>query len=155
MGFRNCGLASGEGAVALPPLTIWALRVALCYLGIGFSLGAVMLGAQETPLAVTVLQLRPLHLELLLIGWTVQLAMAVAYWILPRHQGSGREKRWLAVSALLLLNLGVVSVGVGAVLGVPRPILVAGRAAELTGALCFAAHAWSRVRAYSFRKFAR
>ena len=73
----------------MPALTVWALRIALCYLGIGFTLGALMLAAHGLTLAPTLLRLRPLHMELLLIGWTVQLALAVAYWILPRRPGSG------------------------------------------------------------------
>jgi cbb3-type cytochrome oxidase subunit 1 len=135
----------------VPALTVWGLRIALGYLGVGFTLGALMLAARGLALAPTLLRLRPLHMELLLIGWMVQLALAVAYWILPRRPGWGRVNEPLAWGALLLLNLGVLTVGVAGVLGAPSSVLIAGRSAELLAALGFAAHAWPRIRAYSLR----
>jgi cbb3-type cytochrome oxidase subunit 1 len=135
----------------VPALTVWFLRIALCYLGIGFTLGAMMLAAHGLTIAPTVLRLRPLHVELLLIGWMVQLALAVAYWILPRRPGSGRRTEPLAWGALLLLNVGVLTVGLGAVLANPSSVLIAGRSAEMVAAFGFAAHAWPRVRAYRLR----
>ena len=135
----------------MPTLTVWALRIALSYLGIGFTLVALMLAARGGNGPSSLLSLRPLHAEILLIGWTVQLAFAVAYWILPRTPGGGRASPPLAWAALLLLNAGVLMVGIGAVLDLPRSILIAGRWAELLAALAFAVHAWPRARAYSAR----
>jgi cbb3-type cytochrome oxidase subunit 1 len=135
----------------VPALTVWFLRIALCYLGIGFTLGALMLAADGLPIAPTLLRLRPLHMELLLVGWMVQLALAVAYWILPRRPSSRRGNEPLAWGALLLLNLGVLMVGLGSVLAAPSAVLTAGRSAEMVAALGFAAHAGPRIRAYSLR----
>jgi hypothetical protein len=135
----------------VPPLTVWALRIALSYLGTGFTIGALMLGALGVTTWSKVLQLRPLHIEFLLIGWMVQLAFGVAFWVLPRRSGLGRGNERLAWGSLLLLNLGVFSVGVGGVLHASRGLLIAGRSAELLAALAFAAHAWQRVRRYSLR----
>jgi hypothetical protein len=135
----------------VPTLTVYALRLALSYLGIGFTIGALMLGALGVSTSSEVLRLRPLHMEFLLIGWMVQLAFGVAFWILPRRSGSGRENEWLAWGSLLLLNLGVLSVGVGAVLHPSRDLLIAGRSAELVAGLTFAGHAWQRARRYFVR----
>jgi hypothetical protein len=135
----------------VPPLTVWCVRIALGYLGIGFTLGALMLGARGLALSPTLIHLRPLHMELLLVGWMVQLALAIGYWILPRRAGVGRGHERLAWGALLLLNVGVLSVGLGSALAAPAFVLIAGRAAELLAALGFAAHAWPRVRGYSLR----
>ena len=133
----------------MPPLSIWCLRVALLYLGVGFSLGALMLAAPGLHLPAATLRLRPLHLELLLVGWMVQLAFGVAYWILPRRRGTGRGHEWLAGAAVLLLNVGVMTVGVGGTAGAPAWAIASGRAAELLAALAFAVHAWPRARLYT------
>ncbi len=111
-----------------------------------------MLAAPGLPLPAGIVRLRPLHVELLLIGWTVQLAFGVAYWILPRRPGLGRGNERLAWTASVVLNLGVLSVGLGGVFTAPPLVLVAGRSSELLGALLFAAHAWGRVRPYSMRR---
>jgi cbb3-type cytochrome oxidase subunit 1 len=135
----------------VPPLTVYALRIALSYLGIGFTIGSLMLGVRGVSASSEVLRLRPLHLELLLMGWTVQLAFGVAFWILPRRSGLGRGNERLAWASLLLLNLGVLTVGVGGVLGASPGVLITGRFAELLAGLAFAAHAWPRARRYSLR----
>jgi cbb3-type cytochrome oxidase subunit 1 len=135
----------------VPALTVYALRIALSYLGIGFTIGALMLGVRGVSASSEVLRLRPLHLELLLIGWTVQLAFGVAFWILPRRSGLGRGNERLAWGSLLLLNLGVLTVGVGSVLSASPGVLIAGRSAELLAGLAFAAHAWPRARGYSVK----
>lgn len=133
----------------MPRLSVWCIRAALLYLTVGFMVGAVMLSAPSLHLPPGVMRFRPLHVELLLGGWMVQLAFGVAYWILPRRRGAGRGNEWLAWGSLLLLNLGVLTVGLGMSFGVPTEVLVAGRGTELLAALAFAAHAWPRARGYS------
>ena len=135
----------------MPALSVYALRTALSYLGIGFTIGALMLGVRGVSASSEVLRLRPLHLELLLVGWTVQLAFGVAFWILPRRSGLGRGNERLAWGSLLLLNLGVLTVGVGGVISASPGVLIAGRFAELLAGVAFAAHAWPRARRYSLR----
>jgi hypothetical protein len=133
----------------VPALTVCAVRMALSYLGVGFTIGALMLGARGLSTSSELLRLRPLHLEFLLIGWTAQLAFGMAFWILPRRPGLGRGNERLAWASLLLLNLGMLSVGMGALLGPPSGVIIAGRFAELLAGLVFAAHAWQRARLYS------
>ena len=91
------------------------------------------------------LRLRPLHAEMLLVGWLVQLALGVGYWILPRFQGArprGNETAaWLAV---LLLNGGLLAVGLAQAAGYQWCAL-AGRVGEAMAAAIFAVHVWSRV----------
>jgi hypothetical protein len=135
----------------VPTLTVYALRIALSYLGIGFTIGALMLGASGVSASSELLRLRPLHLELLLIGWTLQLAFGVAFWILPRRAGLGRGNERLAWGSLLLLNIGVLTVGVGSIISASPGVLIPGRLAELLAGLAFAAHAWPRLRRYSVR----
>jgi hypothetical protein len=108
-----------------------------------------MLAAPGLSFPDDVLRLRPLHLELLLIGWMVQLAFGVASWILPRQPGAGRGNEPMGWAAIVLLNLGVLVTGIGSVLNTTAPVLMVGRSAELLAAIGFAAYAWPRVRLYS------
>jgi hypothetical protein len=75
----------------------------------------------------------------MLMGWSVQLAMGVAYWVLPRHKVEpARGNLGLAWGAFGLLNAGVLLAGWGV-----TPIL--GHVAELLAALAFATSAWQRL----------
>ena len=128
-------------------LSVWTVRAALLYLGVGFLIGALMLFEKGVPLHLASLRMLPLHVEFVLIGWTLQLAMGVAFWILPRF---GREPRygnqrlgWLAVA---LLNIGVLSAGIAQWLSAPPLIVLLGRVFELLAVICFALHAWPRVK---------
>lgn len=133
----------------MPRLSIWLVRASLLYLVIGFALGTAMLAARAMPAAAGALaELRPLHVELLTLGWIVNLGMGVGYWILPRHAAGAERGGSAAVVAAVLLNAGVLAVGAGAAIGAAPPVLVAGRAAEAGAAIAFALHAWTRVKPY-------
>jgi cbb3-type cytochrome oxidase subunit 1 len=128
-------------------LSVWVVRTALVYLGIGLLIGALMLAQKGVPIEGTLLRLLPLHIEVVLVGWTLQLGMGIAFWILPRFSHEPRYGRevfgWLAYG---LLNIGVLSVGVGQWLGAPSIIMFVGRVAEVLAVVSFAAHAWPRIK---------
>lgn len=129
-------------------LSVWTVRAALIYLGVGFLVGALMLTQKGVPLDGSLLRLLPLHIEVLLFGWTLQLAMGIAFWILPRFS---REPRYgnqrLGWLAFALINFGVWCAGLGHWLNTPPTIIMLGRAAELLAVVFFALHAWPRVKA--------
>lgn len=136
----------------MPRLSRWFVRASLTYLAAGFTLGALLLIQKAFFLHPMLWRLTPAHIELLLVGWVVQLTMGVAFWILPRF-GSGPPRGnvtwvWLA---FLLLNAGVLAAGVGAALTAAPAIVTGGRAAELGAAIAFALHAWPRVKAIDVR----
>jgi hypothetical protein len=132
----------------MPRLSRWFIRASLVYLSLGFTFGALMLFNKGVLLSVWLWQLLPAHIEFLLLGWTVQLAMGAAFWILPRFRSSrGNEKA--AWAAFILLNAGVWIVGMGRLIGMPSPLIVVGRAAEAGAAIAFAIHAWPRVKPLS------
>ena len=109
----------------MPRVSVWRVRMALLYLGLGFTLGALMLSAPILGLAPAVLKLRPLHAEILLVGWMMQLAFGVAYWILPRLPGTRpRGSEQLAWLSLTLLNGGTVAVGLGHIVDAPAGVSV-------------------------------
>jgi len=125
------------------------IRTALIHLAIGFVLGALLLAQRSIALSEVIPRLRPAHVELLLLGWTVQLAMGVAFWILPRFR-SGAERgderpAWLAYG---LLNAGVLAAALGGAAFIPSSFQFWGRCAEAVAAGAFAAHAWPRVKPF-------
>jgi hypothetical protein len=129
----------------VPRLSRWFVRASLVYLCLGFTLGALLLANKGMPLHPLLWRVLPAHVEFLLLGWTVSLAMGVAFWILPRFGGSrGDEKP--AWAAFALFNAGVILAGLAPALGWPAPAALMGRALEAAGAAAFAVHAWPRVR---------
>ena len=130
----------------MPRLSVWMIRTALLALTAGATLGAVLLAV---PGVAGVIRWRTLHAELLLVGWTVQLAFGVAYWILPRFRsGPERGHEALAWAAFALVNVGMLLVGLGRSVAGWETAALAGRGAEGLAALAFAAHAWPRVKPF-------
>jgi cbb3-type cytochrome oxidase subunit 1 len=130
----------------MPRLSVWMIRAALLALTAGAMLGGLMLGAPGLP---GLARWRPLHGELLVMGWTVQLAFGVAYWILPRfRRGAERGREELGWAAFALLNLGVLLAGLGRSVAGWEMWALAGRGAEGLAAMSFAAHAWPRVKPF-------
>src|SRR5512136_581974 len=112
-------------------LSVWTVRTAFLYLGVGFLLGALMLTQKRLPFDPALLRLLPLHIEFVLIGWTLQLAMGIAFWILPRFSHEPRYgNQTFGWSAFALLNIGVLCAGLGQWLGAPSAIFLLGRLLE-------------------------
>jgi hypothetical protein len=129
----------------MPRASCWFIRAALIYLLLGFTFGALLLWNKGAPLAPQLWLLLPAHIEFLLLGWTVQLALGVAYWILPRFQTS-RGNTAPVWSAFVLLNLGVWLVSLAPFAPQLAFLDLAGRSAECAAALAFAFHAWPRIK---------
>jgi hypothetical protein len=131
----------------MPSLSCWFIRAALVYLAAGFTLGALLLFHKGVPVYPAAWRLLPPHIEFLLLGWTLQLAMGVAFWILPRYlHGPDRGNEVLAWLAFALINAGVLMAGVGAMLGASPLISFLGRLTEAAAAVAFALHAWPRLK---------
>ncbi|MFN8404709.1 MAG: hypothetical protein U0V48_14310 [Anaerolineales bacterium] len=85
----------------------------------------------------------PLHIEFAFIGWMVQLAMGVAFWILPRlSHGSPRGNEKFIWAAFALLNTGIFLVVIQNLFGVNGSAFI-GRIMELLGLAAFAAGNWN------------
>jgi hypothetical protein len=126
-------------------MSVWSIRAALLYLIAGFTFGALMLTNKGLPISPLVWRLLPIHMEFLLVGWLVQLAMGVAYWILPRFRQQ-RGNSQAALAAFVLLNVGIWLAALGGALAVPAWTALVGRLAEVGAAVAFAVHAWPRVK---------
>ena len=133
----------------MPLPSRWAIRAAFVHLLVGFTLGGLLLSHRGIPLWSDLDRLIPAHVEILLFGWLVQLALGVGYWILPRLRGptprGGVAPFWVALGAL---NAGVLLVTAAALPGAPATLAPTGRVLEAAAALAFAFHAWPRIRAY-------
>jgi cbb3-type cytochrome oxidase subunit 1 len=133
----------------MPRLSVWVVRTALLYLGAGFTLGALMLSNKGVPYEPLVWRLRPVHVECLIFGWMVQLALGVAFWIMPRFtQEPRRGNPAFGWAGYALFNLGVLTVSLGLWFTWAGAALLLGRLTELAGAALFSANLWPRVRPF-------
>ncbi len=138
----------------MPRLSCWFIRMALLYLAIGVVPGGLILGAKGFPTALGwAWMLLSAHIQLLIGGWLIQLALGMAYWILPRLDAGGRGRPGLAWASFGALNAGV---GGSAVLLALRPfwagwwldwLLVTAALLQVVAFAAFVMHAWPRLRA--------
>ena len=73
----------------MPRLSRLMIRTALVWLALGYTIGGLLLLNKGVPMLPWLWTLRYTHVHLLLIGWNVQFACGVAFWILPRLDASG------------------------------------------------------------------
>lgn len=140
----------------MPRLSQLMIRTALVWLAIGYTFGGLVLFTKGVPLVPQLWLLRGAHIHVLLVGWTVQLACGVAYWILPRLDAAGSrgDERpvWACYAVLntgvLLAVLVSLAGGSAALAALARwlPLLVG--LLYALGAGLFAQHAWPRVRPF-------
>ncbi|HJS42499.1 MAG TPA: hypothetical protein VJ755_03440 [Gemmatimonadales bacterium] len=125
----------------MPLVSAWFVRASLVHLVGGFTIGALLLAGKGGAFGSGLWAWRPLHIEMLLVGWVIQLVMGVAIWIFPRFvlRRTPRRSAITAWIALGLLNAGVLLVSLGG------PLVAAGRLAEIGAAASFAIHLWGRV----------
>jgi len=133
----------------MPRLSSWYIRIALLYLALGFTLGGLLLFNKGFPLHSLIWSLLPVHIESVLIGWTLQLVMGMAFWILPRFQKAPvRGNEALAVGAFILINIGILSIVLASFLPGMLWLAFVGRTAEAAGVIAFIVHAWPRIKGF-------
>ena len=132
----------------MPKLSRLFVRTSLVYLALGSTLGALLLADKGIGYWPALWRSLPWHMEFLLIGWMVQLAMGVAFWILPRY-GSGPprgKENWIRF-AYGCLNFGIVLIVVHAWLPAAW-LLVLGRVLEAAAVLLFLTGNWRRIKPF-------
>jgi hypothetical protein len=141
----------------MPFLSRLLIRTALIWLAVGSTVGGLLLAQKGYPLAAWLWSLRYTHVHILLVGWTMQLASGVAFWILPRLDTSGSrgDERpiWWYYGAL---NAGVVFAALHdplvalAALDVPllRSMPMLAGLLYLVAIILFVRHAWPRIVAF-------
>ena len=93
----------------MDPLSARMLRASLVWLLCGVAIGGAMLLDRALP-GNWVLWLAPSHAHMLFVGWFLQFALGVAYWLLPRKRTPQRPLGYherLAFTAVIALNLGL------------------------------------------------
>jgi heme/copper-type cytochrome/quinol oxidase subunit 1 len=133
----------------LPRLTGWMLRLSLVYLLVGFTLGSLILIRKAVSIYPAVWRFLPLHREFLLIGWTLQLVLAVAYWIFPRYSLPPRRGNpipgWIAFG---MVNVGVSLFVLSFLIDLPLDLRLPGRLLELSGVILLGLSLIRRLRPY-------
>lgn len=125
----------------MPVLSVLAIRLSLVHLVCGFTLGALLLAGKGLGRPVPLPWGTAAHMALLQVGWTLQLALGVAFWILPRFlEGPPRGDERPAWLAVVCVNAAVLVALAGSLQGA--------HALAALGAGSFAFHAWPRIRAY-------
>jgi hypothetical protein len=131
----------------MPKQSVYFIRAALLYLGVGMTMGALMLANKGVSFAPVVWRLLAPHIEIVLIGWTVQFVMGVALWILPRLT---RDPKYgntaYGWAAFALLNAGVLAFCLALWFGAGWLALF-GSCAELGAGCLFIVQVYPRVRA--------
>jgi hypothetical protein len=128
----------------MPRLSVWFVRASLFYLLSGFFFGALLLAQKGIPFYTPVWNLFPLHMEFLLVGWLIQLAMGVAFWVVPRFSsGSSRGPVGLVWISFALLNAGILITVFQ--FWFPVAVLI-GRIAEVVAGILFIIGSWRRIK---------
>jgi hypothetical protein len=128
----------------MPRLSVWFIRASLIYLLLGLFFGALLLVQKGIPFYTPVWYLLPLHMEFLLMGWLIQLAMGVAFWIIPRFtSASPRGPIRLVWFSFALFNAGIL-IGV-LQFWFPASVLF-GRIAEVGAGILFVVGSWRRIK---------
>jgi hypothetical protein len=128
----------------MPRLSVWFVRASLIYLLFGFAFGALILVQKGISYYPPVWNLFPMHMEFLLIGWFAQLAMGVAFWILPRFSsGQPRGNVKLVWLSFVLMNFGILFSAL--YLWLPGAPLI-GHAVEASAGIIFGFGLWRRVK---------
>ncbi len=133
----------------MPTLSRYFIRSALIYLGIGFTIGGLILSAKGGFVDARVWSWLPMHIVLLVDGWLIQLALGVAYWILPRIQLNERGRRSWAWAGFTILQLGLgltLLTGVNLWLPAAQVLFAPAVILQVIGVVLFAVHVWPRIR---------
>ena len=128
----------------MPRLSVWFVRASFVHLLLGLFFGALILAQKGISFYPPVWNLFPLHVEFLLTGWLVQLAMGVAFWIIPRFSsGSPRGPVGLVWLSFALLNAGILAAALQ--LWFPNALLI-GRIAEVCAGILFLIGSWRHIK---------
>jgi len=133
----------------MPRLSRYFIRSALVYLGIGFTIGGLILSAKGGYVNVQVWAWFPMHIVILIVGWLIQLSIGVSYWILPRIYLTDRGRSAWAWTGFAALQIGLALTLVcllvlwePSVQGLFAPALIL----QALGIVLYAVHAWPRIR---------
>ena len=134
----------------MPLLSRIQVRTALIFLALGALSGATLMVEKASALSPMLWLVLPLHIEWMLIGWALQLAFGVAWWLLPRLEDNTRGRPVASWGSWGLLNGGLVLRALDQALdlafgGFGGLLSDLGIALELLAVVLFAFAVWRRV----------
>lgn len=134
----------------MPKLAVWMIRASLINMGIGFLCGAMLLFHKGIALYPWIWKLLNPHIELMIFGWTMQLIMGVAFFILPRfsHRKNRYGAEYLGWWSFFFLNAGVCLTAIAYFFSWYIGI-VFGQLLVLFSVLAFIVMIWSRVKPFA------
>ncbi|SHF33069.1 Cytochrome C and Quinol oxidase polypeptide I [Fodinibius roseus] len=134
----------------MPTPSRWMIKASLIYLFAGFLMGAFILVSKAYPGLSPAWTLLPLHIEVSIFGWIIQLTMGTAYWILPRYLESGSRGNPLKAKIMVaLLNTGILVNSASYLDIVPSSATLVGRSLEVGAVILFIALHWNRAVSYN------
>ena len=144
----------------MDPLSSLMLRASFTWLVAGLATGAAMLTDRALP-GQWRLWMAPSHAHMLFVGWFLQFAIGVAYWLMPRRRSAERPLGYgerAALLAVIALNLGLVlriiaepAERAGLANDVTLALLGASALLQVAAALVFVTQLWPRVGPRSIR----
>ena len=130
------------------------VRLALLWMLVGFLIGGAMLVDRDLP-GTWRLWMQPTHGHMLFVGWFLQFALGIAYWLLPRKRTPERPVGYdlrLAQVAVAALNIGLLFRVVGEPLerdghasDGTMLLLATSALLQITAAVIFVVQLWPRV----------
>lgn len=133
----------------MPTPSRWMIRCSFVYLFWGILMGAMMLVHKAYFIHGAVWMLLPIHIEVTIFGWIIQLTMGTAYWMLPRFlEGPSRGDSSMAYTMVASLNLGIIFVVADSLLSFALPFDLIGRILELAAVGLFVKLHWNRIVTY-------
>ena len=134
----------------MPKLSQIFVKSSLLYLLTGFALGALILLQKGWAFWLPAWQLLPLHIEIVIFGWMLQLVMGVAYWMLPRF-GAERRRETAAWLAYCLMNGGIL-LTFATLIADANVLRFFAKILQVAAVGCFVFHAWPRIKPFSEMK---
>ncbi|NGP88756.1 cbb3-type cytochrome c oxidase subunit I [Fodinibius halophilus] len=133
----------------MPAISRWMIRISLLYLLVGMVSGAIMLVNKAYVIHPSVWALLPIHIEVVIFGWVIQLTLGTAYWMLPRFlEQPQRGNPQLAIGMVVALNLGILVIIADILLSVSWGLGLLGRILELSAVVLFVILHWDRIVSY-------
>ncbi len=140
----------------MPKLSVWMIRAALIDMGIGFLFGALILWHKGSPIAPWIWRLLNLHIELMIFGWTMQIIMGTAFFVLPRF--GYQKKRYgaerLGWLSFYLLNFGILTTAISYWFAAVELALF-GRVLTITAVVAYVVMIWPRVKPFAIEASSR
>lgn len=138
----------------MDPISVKMVRAALIWLTVGFLVGATMLADATVP-GDWRFWFAPTHGHILFVGWFLQFAVGIAYWLLPRQRTDERPFGYNERAALLsfaILNTGLLlrvaaepAPRIGYLTELSEPVLVVSALAHVAAIAIIVVQLWGRI----------